>query len=166
MKMKPELRSLLADDGDGDFLFRLYASTRADEVAAFGWPAAQQEAFLRMQFNMQRRWYETAYSQAEHAIIELEGQPIGRMIVLRGQKSWQLIDISLLPEFRGQGMGGELIRALIQECAQLCGAVLQLQVLKNNPAIRLYNRLGFTSTAEDKIYIQMELRPGSATSER
>lgn len=154
--MKPELRPLLADDGE--FLFRLYASTRADEVAAFGWPAAQQEAFLRMQFNMQRRWYETAYPEAEHAIIELQGQPIGRMIVLRGQNSWQLIDISLLPGFRGQGIGGELIRALIQECAQ-SGAALQLQVVRNNPAIRLYNRLGFSSIAEDKIYIQMELRP-------
>jgi ribosomal protein S18 acetylase RimI-like enzyme len=154
--MKPELRPLLAEDGD--FLFRLYASTRADEVAAFGWPAPQQEAFLRMQFNMQRRWYETAYSQAEHTIIELEDQPVGRMIVLRGQNSWQLIDISLLPEYRGRGIGGELIRALIHECAET-GAVLQLQVLRNNPAIRLYNRLGFTSTAEDQIYIQMELRP-------
>jgi ribosomal protein S18 acetylase RimI-like enzyme len=155
--MKPELRPSLADDGE--FLFRLYASTRADEVAAFGWPAAQEDAFLRMQFNMQRRWYETVYSQAEHAIIELQRQPIGRMIVLRGQNSWQLIDISLLPEFRGQGIGGELIRALIQECAQY-GAALQLQVLRNNPAIRLYSRLGFTTTAEDKIYLQMELRPG------
>lgn len=154
--MKPELRPLLP--ADGDFLFRLYASTRAGEIATIGWPAAQQETFLRMQFNMQQRWYETAYSDAEHNIIEIQCQPVGRIIVLRGQNTWQLIDISLLPEFRGHGIGGDLIRALIKGCAR-AGAVLKLQVLKNNPAMRLYERLGFVSTAEDKIYVQMELRP-------
>lgn len=111
-----------------------------------------------MQFNMQQRWYQTAYSQAEHNIIEIQRQPAGRMIVLRGQNTWQLIDISLFPEFRGRGIGGELIRALIEKCAQ-AGAVLKLQVLRNNPAMRLYGRLGFVSTAEDKIYVEMELRP-------
>jgi ribosomal protein S18 acetylase RimI-like enzyme len=160
--MKPETRSLLA--GDGDFLFRLYASTRADEIASVGWPAAQQEAFLRMQFSMQQRWYETVYSDAEHKIIEVQGQPVGRMIVLRGQNEWQLIDISLIPEFRGSGIGSELLRAVIRECAEF-GAVLKLQVLRTNPAMRLYKRLGFIATAEDQIYIQMELRPGSENSQ-
>src|SRR5689334_62985 len=114
--MKPELRSSLP--ADADFLFRLYASTRTDEIANIGWPAAQQEAFLRMQFNVQQRWYQKTYSQAEHNIVEIQGQPVGRMVVLRGQKMWQLMDISLLPEFRGRGIGGDLIRALIEECAQ------------------------------------------------
>lgn len=159
--MKPELRSLLPDDGD--FLFRLYASTRADEIASIGWSAAQQQAFLRMQFSMQQRWYQTVYSEAEHKIVEIEGQPIGRMIVLRGQNTWQLVDISLLPEFRGRGIGAELLHALIRQCAT-GGAVLKLQVLRTNPAMRLYKRLGFIATAEDQIYVQMELRPGSENS--
>ncbi len=156
--MKPELRPAVADDRE--FLFRLYASTRVDEIAPFGWPAAQQEAFLRMQFNAQQRWYESAYPGAEHQIIHIDRQPVGRMVVLREQGSWQLIDISLLPEFRAHGTGGELIRTLIRECSQ-AGAVLRLQVLNTNPARRLYQRLGFISTGQDQLYTQMELNPES-----
>jgi ribosomal protein S18 acetylase RimI-like enzyme len=142
---------------DREFLFLLYASTRAHEVAAFGWAAAQQEAFLRMQFNAQQQWYETVYSQAEHQIIENTSGPIGRMIVLREHDAMHLVDISLLPEYRGQGIGAELIRSLISHCARL-GASLRLQVLKTNPALRLYERLGFVRSGEDQMYVQMELR--------
>ncbi len=154
--MKPELRP--AGAGDREFIFLLYASTRADEIAPLGWPASQQEAFLRMQFNAQQRWYETAYPEAEHQVIHVGSQPIGRMIVLRAGGAWQLIDISLLPQYRNQGIGGELIRTLIRECTQ-AGAVLKLQVLNTNPARRLYGRLGFASTGQDQIYTQMQLSP-------
>jgi ribosomal protein S18 acetylase RimI-like enzyme len=159
--MKPQLRPSLPEDRE--FLFRLYASTRADELRAFGWPSAQQEAFLRMQFNAQQQWYAATYSTAENQIIEQDHAPIGRMIVQREAALWRLVDISLLPEHRGHGIGGELIRALIKECAA-SGAVLQLQVVNTNPAQRLYSRLGFIKTGEDQIYTQMELRPQKAES--
>ena len=154
--MNPRLRPSRPEDQD--FLFRLYASTREHEFSAFAWPPAQQEAFLRMQFNAQQQWYSATYSTAESQIIEQDHGPIGRMIVQREPNTWQLLDISLLPEHRGRGIGGELIRALIKECG-LSGAVLQLQVLNTNPAQRLYTRLGFTKTGEDQIYTQMEMRP-------
>jgi ribosomal protein S18 acetylase RimI-like enzyme len=154
--MKSQLRP--SQPGDRDFLFRLYAGTRMDEIRAFGWDAVQQEAFLRMQFNAQQQWYQTTYSTAENQIIEKDREPIGRMIVQREAGTWRLLDISLLPEHRGQGIGGELIRALIHDCGA-AGAVLQLQVVNTNPAQRLYTRLGFVKTGQDQIYMQMELRP-------
>jgi len=159
--MNPRLRPSRPEDRD--FLFRLYASTREHELSALGWAAAQQEAFLRMQFNVQQQWYAATYSTAESQIIEQDDKPIGRIIVQRGRDIWRLIDISLLPEHRGHGIGGELIRALIKECGAF-GAVLQLQVLNTNPAQRLYNRLGFIKTGEDQIYTQMELRPQKTQS--
>jgi ribosomal protein S18 acetylase RimI-like enzyme len=159
--MKLQLRPSLPDDRD--FLFRLYASTRMDEIRGFGWSAVQQEAFFRMQFNAQQQWYQATYSTAENQIIEKDHEPIGRMIVQRGAGTWRLLDISLLPEHRGQGIGGERIRALIKDCGA-AGAVLQLQVVNTNPARRLYTRLGFIKIGEDQIYTQMELRP--QTTER
>jgi ribosomal protein S18 acetylase RimI-like enzyme len=143
---------------DQDFLFRLYAGTRRHEIAQFGWPQAEQEAFLRMQFTAQQRWYEMSYSQAEHQIIEGDSEPIGRLLVLRQPEAALLVDIALLPEFRRRGIGGELIRDLIAQCDR-DNLPLRLQVLKNNPAVRLYERLGFRKTSEDQMYIQME-RPG------
>lgn len=143
---------------DRDFIFRLYASTREEELRPFGWNAAQQEAFLRMQFNAQQQWYASTYSTAENQIIEKDHEPIGRMIVQREPDMCRLVDISLLPPHRGHGIGGELIRALIEQCGD-SGAVLQLQVVNTNPAQRLYSRLGFVKTGADQIYTQMELRP-------
>lgn len=145
-------------DGDQDFLFKLYSSTRMDEIAPLGWPAAQQEAFLRMQFTAQQRWYESAYGQSEHQIVEQDGQPIGRLMVLREKNSVLLVDISLLAEHRRHGIGGRLVGELVRQCKR-DGATLRLQVLKTNPALRLYERLGFARTGEDQMYIQMERRP-------
>ena len=148
---------------DQDFLFQLYSSTRLQEIAAFGWPAAQQEMFFRMQFTAQQRWYEATYGQSDHQIVEQDGEPIGRLMVFRENALQEkgpvlLVDISLLTEHRGQGIGGELLRDLIQQCRR-DNVPLKLQVLKTNPALRLYERLGFLRTGEDQMYIQMEIRP-------
>ena len=151
------LRPFRADDQE--FLFRLYACTRLHEISGFGWPEAQQQAFLHMQFNAQQRWYEMSYGQAEHQIIEQDGAPIGRLMVLRKPESVLLVDIALLPEFRGKSTGGELLRKLVQECDQQ-RLPLRLQVQRSNPAQRLYERLGFTKTGEDQMYFQMEKQPG------
>jgi len=151
------LRPFRADDQE--FLYELYASTRLHEIAGFGWPAAQQEMFLRMQFNAQYRSYEAAYGQAEHQIVEQDGKPVGRIMVLWEKDFALLVDIALLAEHRGRGVGSELLGGLIQKCTH-AGVPLLLQVLKNNPALRLYQRLGFATTGEDQMYIQMERQPG------
>lgn len=142
-----------------DFLFQLYASTRRQELETLGWPAAQQDAFLRMQFMAQQRWYEFAYADARHQLIFLDGQepPVGRILVTHEESCHRLVDIALLPEHRGHGIGAQLIRQLIQE-AKGAGLPLRLQVLKTNPAARLYERLGFVKTGEDQMYWQMEKR--------
>jgi ribosomal protein S18 acetylase RimI-like enzyme len=146
---------------DEDFLFRLYASTRQEEISAWGWNRAQQEAFLRMQYTAQRRWYDVAYARAEHRLI-LEnkgenGEPIGRILVQRAKGVLELVDISLLPEHRNRGIGTALLRELIDE-SRKSRATVRLQVLRNNEgAIRLYRRLGFAVVSEDEVRYHMEL---------
>ena len=151
----------LASPSDQDFLFQLYASIRQEEIAPFGWPAQQQEMFLRMQFNAQQRWYEQAYSRASHHIILLDEKPAGRIMVLRQDGRNHLVDIALLPEFRNQGIGTQLLKDLIAKSDQEAIPV-GLQVLRTNvKAIRLYERLGFTKSGEDQMYLQMERKPFS-----
>lgn len=144
---------------DQEFQFRLYAGTRQAEIAGLGWSPAQQEAFLRMQFAAQQNWYRTAYPQAVWEIVELEQAPVGRMIVLRGEESITLVDIALLGEHRGKGIGGSLVRELLQRGRDE-NLPVRLQVLKTNPAARLYQRLGFAKRGEDELYLQMEKLPG------
>lgn len=149
----------LARQEDQEFLFKLYASTRQAEIADFGWNPEQQDAFLRMQFNAQRHWYATAYPAAVEQIVELDQQPAGRLMVAKSDGAVAtLVDISLLPEHRGGGIGSGLLRELLDQCNQE-QTLLRLQVLKTNPAARLYGRLGFLKVGEDGLYLQMEKIP-------
>ena len=143
-----------AQPEDQEFLFRLYASTRP-EVSALGWTVQQQEAFLRMQFNAQQRWYQTAYPVSENNIIMVNDEPAGRMLLSSNQDSVTLVDIALLPEYRGHGLGNALIRSLI-ETAKAKGQAVRLQVLRTNPAQHLYQKLGFVVTGQDEMYLQMQ----------
>lgn len=141
-----------------DFLFALYADTRQQEVSSFGWPAAQQEAFLRMQFNAQQHWYEMAYPEADHQLIMVDARPVGRILVFRESDAYRLVDIALLSEFRGRGIGTQLLRNLIDKSGKE-GLPLRLQVLKSNRARHLYQRLGFVETGDDGMYCQMQKKP-------
>jgi len=141
---------------DADFLFRVYASTRAEELTAFGWPAAMQESFLRMQFHARRQSYEMTYPEAAQTILLCDGTAAGAAIVWRSKDEIRLVDIALLPEHRNRGLGRTWIEGLIGE-ARKAARPLRLSVLRGNPAARLYERLGFTARPSgDSMYIEME----------
>jgi len=147
-----------AEPKDIEFLYQVYASTRADEMALVDWTAEQKEAFIRMQFNAQREHYQTHYPKASNQIIQQEGVSIGRLIVERSQDPLLLIDIALLPEYRRTGIGTTLIRDLMDEAARLNWSII-LHVESFNPAMNLYNRLGFIKVAEQGIYHEMKWQP-------
>jgi ribosomal protein S18 acetylase RimI-like enzyme len=145
-----------------EFLFQLYASTRQHEISAFGWNPAQEEAFLRMQFKAQQQWYETAYAEANHQLIVVDEQPAGRILTWRECDGIRLVDIALLSEYRNRGIGAQLLRDLISK-SENERLPMRLQVLKSNPACRLYQRLGFVKTGDDGMYYQMEKIAASST---
>jgi GNAT superfamily N-acetyltransferase len=158
---KPAIITLRPEDShDEAFLYLLYASTRAEEVAAWGWDETQQEAFLRMQFNAQRQSYEWQYPLAERRIILRDGEPAGRMIVHRADEEFLLVDIAILPEHRNSGIGAALIKGLLDEAA-LARKPVRLHVGRVNPARRLYERLGFVCISDTGTYFSMEWRPGA-----
>jgi ribosomal protein S18 acetylase RimI-like enzyme len=143
---------------DERFLFEVYASTRAEELAAWGWSAEQQEPFLRLQFMAQKGSYSAQYPGADNDIIVLDGKDIGRFYFIRSERHIVLIDFALLPEYRGRGIGGELLKRVLDETAR-DKKTCRLQVLKTNRAMRLYERLGFVKTGESGMYFEMEWQP-------
>lgn len=143
---------------DEAFLYEVYASTRREEMAAWGWPAAQQDMFLRMQFNAQQLGYDAEEGQREHHLILLDGAPVGRLLVARNEGEIVLVDIALLTEHRGGGVGSALIKGLCEKAARE-DVPLRLHVLKTNlGAKRLYERLGFKTTGESGMHFMMEWR--------
>jgi ribosomal protein S18 acetylase RimI-like enzyme len=142
-------------DDDTAFLFTLYASTRREEFAHFGWSAPQTELFLKMQFNAQQRSYRGAFPQADRSIILLHGEPAGAMTVNRGTDEIRLVNIALLPEHRAVGIGARLLNTLIEEATERA-VPLRLSVAKTNRAARLYVRRGFAVTGDDGVYWSMD----------
>ena len=139
---------------DEEFLFNVYASTRADEMSLVAWDDLQKETFLRMQFHAQHQQYQLTYPDAINQIIEFNGIPAGRLIVDCSANETTLVDIALLPDFRNLGLGASLLRSLQEE-----GKKITLHVIRSNPAVNLYQRFGFIFVGEEAFYSKMEWSP-------
>ncbi len=159
--MKTQLRQ--ENEGDLEFLCRLYGTIRRAELEMTSWDAAQKEAFVRMQFLAQREHYLRYYPNASFQIIENETQPIGRLYVDRWEHEIRIMDIALLPEYCGQGLGGRLIGE-IQEEGRRTGKIVSIHVEKFNPALRLYQRLGFQVAEDKEVYYFMRWIPPQQVS--
>lgn len=149
------LRPAVAEDEA--FVRRVYASTRASELEQLPWSADQKAAFCDMQFTAQDTHYRANYATAEYFVIEREGVPVGRLYVDRQEDEIHVIDIALLPEHRGLGIGTGLLGELMDEAAA-AGKKVTIYVEKFNPALSLYQRLGYQQVKEVGIYLLMEWR--------
>ncbi len=143
---------------DGGFLYRIYASTREDELAVVDWDDGQKEAFLEMQFAAQHAFYMEQFPRAEFQIILLDEEPIGRLYVDRREDEIRIIDIALLAEHRNKGIGSKFLKDILSE-GQQKGLPVRIHVEQNNPALRLYERLSFQKIGENGIYYLMEWSP-------
>lgn len=143
---------------DKNFLCRVYTSTRLEELAVTGWSDADKAIFCESQFTAQDAHYRLHYPKAEYSIILSQNTETGRLYVDRWPQEIRIMDIALLPEFRGQGIGSHLLQQLQQE-STTSQKLLSIHVERMNPALRLYERLGFR-VAEDKgIYLLMHWQP-------
>lgn len=154
------LRPAAADDAE--LLFRIYAATRAEELSPVPWTADEKEAFLRAQFEAQAGDWAERFPEASFDVILAGGEPVGRLYVDRRDDEIRLVDIALLPEHRRRGIGSHLLRRILSE-ADAAGLPVRIHVERQNPAMGLYRRLGFTDLADRGVYVLMERRPGRRT---
>ena len=147
------LRPAAADDEA--FLFELFASTREE----FNFlEETQKQALLKMQYDARRFQYAGGYPQAEASIILVGDRPAGRMLVDEGEHAITLVDIAMLPAFRNSGIGTQLLQDLLKRAVDARKPV-KLQVFKSNPALSLYERLGFSQVGEQSMYLEMIFEP-------
>jgi ribosomal protein S18 acetylase RimI-like enzyme len=144
-------------DADAAFLRHLYGTTREDEMRRVPWTDEEKRRFLDMQFTAQKTHYEEYYPDCEFLVIELDRQPVGRLYVDRGEEDIRITDIALLPEFRGRGIGRVLMEEILAE-GWCTGKAVTIHVEHDNPARRLYGRLGFRHVHTNGVYHLMEWR--------
>jgi ribosomal protein S18 acetylase RimI-like enzyme len=147
-----------AEPGDREFLCRVYASTRLAELAVTGWPDDVKLAFLRSQFEAQDRHYRAAHPSARFDVILADGEPAGRLYVVRSPERIHIIDIALLPGHRNRGLGSAILQTLLAE-ADAHRWRVSIHVEQENRARGFYERLGFQSLEQRGLYLLMEWRP-------
>jgi ribosomal protein S18 acetylase RimI-like enzyme len=145
-------------DGDRNLLYRIYASTREDELAQVEWDEAQKAAFLWMQFDAQHRYYQEHYPNAQFQVILVGGEPAGRLYLDRRAAEIRIVDIALLPEYRNLGFGSALLGDILDE-GERTGLPITIHVECFNPALRLYAQLGFHKLEDRGVYYFMEKSP-------
>jgi ribosomal protein S18 acetylase RimI-like enzyme len=148
-----------ATAADEIFLLEVYASTRADEMALLPWSDEQKRAFVLAQFNAQQQHYRQTYPDATHDIILSHNRATGHFHVAWLEDEIRIVDIALHPRDRNRGIGSDLLRNLISEASK-AGKLLTVYVESFNPALRLFERLGFSRSDEQGIHILMQRLPG------
>jgi GNAT superfamily N-acetyltransferase len=156
--MPREVNLRPASPAAADFLRSVFASTRASELSALGPAGPAADAFIRMQLEAQTRHYAAAYPDARDSIIEVDGEPAGRLIVNRAEDEIRVVEIALLPDFRRRGIGGELVRRLLDE-ADASRLPVRGHVIDGNEALRFWLGLGFETGAWDGAHVAIERAP-------
>ncbi|HVY71478.1 MAG TPA: GNAT family N-acetyltransferase [Verrucomicrobiae bacterium] len=145
-------------EADEAFLRHLYQVTRYDEFAAAGLDDRHLSQLLAIQFRAHQTGHRSMFPTADFSLILRDSAPVGRLTVHRGADEWRVVDIALLPAHRGKGIGGKVLAGVQREARQ-AGKVLRLNVRHDNPAARLYARLGFQRTGANEIDVSMEWQP-------
>ncbi len=149
---------------DMDFLYQVYASTRETEMAVIDWTAEQKEAFLQMQFTAQHTHYQEHFGDGSFDLILLDGEAVGRLYVHPRKDEIRIIDIALLTQHRGKGVGSALMRDILDQATQ-ADLPVRIHVEKNNPALDLYHRLGFCEISDEELSWLMEWKPETQSEE-
>ena len=152
------LRPVTGDDKE--FLVSVYAGTRAQELAQVQWEAGQKDAFVRWQFEMQQKEYQTRYPDARYDIILVDGVPAGRIWVGSDDKQIRLLDIAIMEQFQNRGVGTILLRRLMDEATEVNKPLRHMVFVLNDNAHRFYERLGFKVIEDLGGYKHMEWVPG------
>ncbi|MEQ1518229.1 MAG: GNAT family N-acetyltransferase [Usitatibacteraceae bacterium] len=134
--MKLSKRPAVPDDLD--FLLALRKTTMNEHLVSSGMSTSDENHMKRIELEFQ-----------SSEILESSGSPVGLIKATRRGNAWELIQIQLVPDFQGLGIGSELIEGLVAEASRV-GASVKLSVLKSNRARFLYERLGFVICGEDE----------------
>jgi ribosomal protein S18 acetylase RimI-like enzyme len=146
-------------EDDQPFRFRLFCDSRLPEWYQAQLDPALRDQLMQHQFHAQTVSYRAQFPGARFDIIELDGRPIGRIVIDRPGHSVHIVDQAIVPELRNRGLGTAIMRFLMDEAAA-AGIPVELKVASSNdPSMRLYLRLGFVPVETHLMYIDMRWWP-------
>jgi ribosomal protein S18 acetylase RimI-like enzyme len=151
-----EVRLRPATGEDEPLLRTLFVAGRPD-LALLPLPPEQLDVMVEMQWRAQRTGYAAEHPAAADLVVERGSEPVGRVLVDPGPPV-TVVDLAVLPECRGQGVGEAALRWVLDGASEL-GVPTRLRVRPDNPARRLYDRLGFVVVDQDEANLTMVREP-------
>lgn len=153
----PKLSFRPITPADREFLIQVYKSVRQEELdRVIMWNEEEKMAFLIQQFDAQHTHYQRYFSKADFCIIEYKNKPIGRLYLLETEEALHIVEISILPLWRNKKLGSSIFNDIMTKASKF-GKAVSIHVEKFNPALRLYERLGFKLVHEvNDVYIKMQ----------
>jgi GNAT superfamily N-acetyltransferase len=113
--------------------------------------------------NAQDDWFEKGLADAEFSVVEENGEPIGAIGLKDRAEYLQLVELQILPEYQGRGVGSALLRAQMEH-AQRTQRSIALRVLLENRARSLYARHGFVISGRTETHYLMEWHADEAST--
>lgn len=144
-----------ADPPDRDFAAALYLESMRIHLTRLG----------KWDERRVRRRFQKSFRTDQSRIIHLGDMGIGWLQVSETADCLHLHQIHILERFRNRGIGGNLIAGLLRR-AQATSRPVALNVIRGNPAISLYKRLGFRPAREDAEKVLMRWEPDRRQSDR
>ena len=151
-----QVRRRLVTPGDEAFVKRLIVATVAEDLQAWAWPETLRTSLLEMQYRGRLQSIDVDSPTAEKSIILAGDDPVGWVVIDWAGACTNVVDIAILGQHRGAGIGGAVLREIIEESA---GKPVALSVNITNRAARLYERLGFKRVGGDEVQHFLERLP-------
>jgi len=143
---------------DAAFVRLLVMETVMDELGAASWPEALRGPLLEVQYQARMKGLRDNFPDASPEILRVDGEAAGWLVIARREAEIRLVDIAVSHSYRGRGLASRRIQELLAE-ADSVNKPVRLSVGVMNPAVRLYERLGFQRTGGDPVRHFMEWRP-------
>lgn len=151
MTRPPGIRLRPASEQDRRFAYEVKRAALGPHVArVWGWDEEVQQDFHSRDWAVRRP-----------EIVVLDGVDVGTVQFVRGEADYHLGEFYLLPDRQRRGIGSHLLRRLLA-AADAERLPVRLEVIKVNPARRLYERHGFTICGETETHFHMVRDPAPA----
>jgi len=136
-----------ASEGDRHFLYHLHVTTMREVIeATWGWNEEWQRADFAKRFR-----------ESPYLVDEADDIAVGTLCIERRPDCFYILELQLLPEYQGVGIGTDVIRGVIRDAASEHLPVALSVVHANQRAKRLYERLGFEVTSVEPPFVRMSL---------
>lgn len=142
-----------------EFLLQVFKESRIDLAYINGISEEQKSMIILQQYKIEQEQLKQMYPNAKFNIVMMNEKTVGRLYIHNGEISDRILQIGLLEEYRGMGIGKMLVKLVIED-AMKRGKNVQLQVAWfNEAAYRFYEKLGFKIIENNGVAYEMQYMP-------